>query len=67
MDKGATVTETEATETLVSKRDLTTGSTTETRERWAMVGLAFQGQRWYFLVDPVGARVFNRSATTPIP
>jgi hypothetical protein len=59
MDKGATVAGAEAIQTLVSRRDLIAGSTTETREQWAMVRLYFEGQHWSFLVDPAGSRVMH--------
>ncbi len=59
MDRGATVGGAEATQALVSKRDLVAGSITETRERWVMVQLDFEGKRWSFLVDPAGSRVMH--------
>ena len=59
MDRGATIAGAEATQALVSKRDLPAGSITETRERWAMVQLDFEGKRWSFLVDPAGSRVIH--------
>ncbi len=66
LDKGAVVDKVVAIQTIVSRRHTDTGETTEERERWAMVTMALDGKQWYFLVDPLGSRVINRS-TIPIP
>jgi predicted regulator of Ras-like GTPase activity (Roadblock/LC7/MglB family) len=66
MEKGAIINKTTAIETVVSTRHVATGETIETRDQWAMVELRLETKRWYFLVDPAGSRVINRSIT-PIP
>ncbi|OGO37894.1 MAG: hypothetical protein A2147_06435 [Chloroflexi bacterium RBG_16_57_8] len=68
MDKGATVSETSAMQTVLSTRHLDTGEATESREQWATVHVDLEGKRWFFLVDPQRSRVMNTGERRiPVP
>lgn len=59
--KGAQIDKIAVVQTIVTSRNLTTGEIKEAPRKWAMVTLSLQGKYWYFLVDPFGSRVINRS------
>ncbi len=62
--KSAQVDKITVVQTIVTSRNLTTGEITEVPQKWAMVTVSLQGKYWYFLVDPFGSRVINRSLET---